>query len=78
MRWNYRVPSHDTTNLNLACRFGEVSAAKGSEVFLNVSNLFDQAPPLQPGTGIPGGFGGWPTVDDWIGRFYTLGVRYEF
>jgi outer membrane receptor protein involved in Fe transport len=74
--WNYEVPSHDTTNLNLAYKMGELSGAGRSEVFVNLSNLFDQGPPLLPGTGTPGGFGGWPASDDWIGRYVTVGFRY--
>ena len=75
--WNYKVPSHDTTNLNLAYKVGNPVAPGRSEVFLNISNLFDQGPPLLPGTGTPGGFGGWPASDDWIGRYITLGFRYS-
>ncbi len=75
--WAYKVPSHDTTNLNLAYKVGELSTSGKSEVFLNVSNLFDQGPPLLPGTGTPGGFGGWPASDDWIGRYITVGFRYS-
>ncbi len=76
--WNYEVPSHDTTNLNLAYKLGDTSGSSRTEIFLNVSNLFDQGPPLMPGTATPGGFNGWPASDDWIGRYYTLGARYQF
>ncbi len=76
--WNYEVPSHDSTNLNLAYKLGDLSGSNRAEVFLNVSNLFDQAPELMPGTGAPGGFNGWAQSDDWIGRYYTAGVRVSF
>lgn len=76
--WNYKVPSLGTANLNLAYKLGDLSGSGKTEVFFNVSNLFDKAPPLMPGTGTPGGFGGWPASDDWIGRYYTAGIRLQF
>lgn len=76
--WNYRVPSHHQTNLNLAYKLDGLAGTNKAEVFLNVSNVFDQAPELMPGTGAPGGFNGWAQSDDWIGRYYTLGARLSF
>jgi outer membrane receptor protein involved in Fe transport len=75
--WNYNVPSHATTNLNLSYKLGDTSRSSPTEVFLNVSNLFDKGPPLMPGTATPGGFNGWPASDDWIGRYFTVGFRYS-
>lgn len=76
--WAYTVPAHDTTNLNLMYRLAAASEASQAQVFLNISNVFDQAPELMPGTTTPGGFNGWAQSDDWIGRYITLGVRYQF
>ncbi|MBD3760945.1 TonB-dependent receptor [Rhizorhabdus sp.] len=56
-----------------------VEAGGGSfELFGNVSNLFDQKPPIIPGT-VPGV--NLPTniaIYDFIGRAFTAGVRFKF
>ncbi len=75
--WSYRVPAYGIVNLNVS--WDVISdGAKRVQVFGNVSNLFNHAPPLLPGTGIPGGFGQWPIGDDWIGQYFTGGVRFRF
>ena len=50
-----------------------------SEVYLNVSNLFDERAPLLPGTsGIPGLFYPTAAFEDDMGRFYTIGFKGRF
>jgi outer membrane receptor protein involved in Fe transport len=49
-------------------------------VFLNVRDLFDKQP--QPwasagGNGQIGALGGYSAIDDTLGRYLTLGVRYR-
>ena len=60
-----KIPAVAATNLNLAYAFHP--AAGKTEVYFNVQNLFNKSPP--PSAGRIGG-------DDYIGRFYTLGVRF--
>ncbi|MBL8551181.1 MAG: TonB-dependent receptor [Hyphomonadaceae bacterium] len=50
-----------------------------NELFLNVSNLFDERAPLLPGnSGIPGLFYPTAAFEDDMGRFYTVGFRGKF
>ncbi len=67
--------------LNLSWKVPNGGLAEQSEVFLNVQNLFNAKPPIgnQTNTGnAPGGFGGFATTDDPIGRYFTAGVRVKF
>lgn len=51
----------------------------GSEIFLNINNLFDRKPPVVPDISSPGLL--FPTdmsVYDVVGRFYTAGIRFRF
>ncbi len=66
--------------LNVAWELPTAGAGK-AELFANIQNLFDAAPPPAnaPGTATaPGGFGGFALTDDPIGRFYTAGIRMRF
>ncbi len=76
--WTYKVPSYHVFNLNLNADVGPVATPGRYTAFLNISNLFDKSPPMVPGTGTPGGNGGWVINDDWIGRYFTFGVRAKF
>ncbi len=76
--WTYKVPSYHVVNLNLNADIGPKDTPGRYQAFLNISNLFDKSPPLVPGTGTPGGNGGWVINDDWIGRYFTFGVRAKF
>jgi iron complex outermembrane receptor protein len=67
-------------SLNLAWQ-PESEALSKAEFFLNIQNLFNANPPLANATGTstaPGGFGGFATSDDPIGRYFTAGVRIKF
>ncbi|MDF7775295.1 TonB-dependent receptor [Sphingomonas sp. AOB5] len=58
-----------------------IPAAGKAEMFVNVQNLFNAAPPPanSPGTATsPGGFGGFAITDDPIGRYWTAGIRFRF
>ena len=62
-----RVPSISYTDMNLLYRF-----RPGTELYLNIRNLFDKMP-----TGVAGlsSGSGYPQIDDPVGRYYTVGVR---
>lgn len=67
--------------LNFSWKIPDAGIAKESEFFINVQNLFNADPPIgnQTNTGNgAGGFGGFATSDDPIGRYFTLGVRVKF
>jgi outer membrane receptor protein involved in Fe transport len=73
-----RIPPATFTNLRLAYQFkGELGQ---TEVFLNISNLFDaEAPPagFYGGQGGPGQQTPYVTYDDPLGRAFTFGVRFK-
>jgi iron complex outermembrane receptor protein len=77
VNWADRIRSYGVTNLNLSYTL-PMKASRQAQVFLNVSNLFDQAPAILPTTGTPGGGYPWILSDDWIGRYFTFGVRSKF
>ncbi len=64
------VPARWYTNVNMAFKTGP------GEIFVNVQNLFDQAPApfASYNSGLPGNNGVAPG-DDPIGRYYTVGFR---
>jgi iron complex outermembrane receptor protein len=72
-----KVPSVTYTNLNVGYRVPQSNL----DVYLNVQNVFDEgAPPAnyygtQANVGL---FGGYAIGDDPIGRYYSLGLRYQF
>lgn len=72
------VASVAYTNLNVAYSLPRTKTS----LFLNIQNLFDQAPPHAGhdlNQGIPGNSGnGWAVGDDVIGRYFILGVRARF
>jgi iron complex outermembrane receptor protein len=73
---NNHVAPFATTNLNVAWK--PKNGLGDAEVFLNVQNLFNAAPPATAFFGastIPGQFGGFAIGDDPIGRYFTAGVR---
>ncbi len=68
-------------SLNLSFKPQGDGFASGSEFFMNVQNLFNARPPIGNATNTgnaPGGFGGFATSDDPIGRYFTAGVRLKF
>jgi outer membrane receptor protein involved in Fe transport len=65
------VPSATYFNLNASMNFG---AQKNTEVFAQVNNLFDRAPPFAPQLAYPTN----PVYFDQIGRTYRFGVRMKF
>jgi outer membrane receptor protein involved in Fe transport len=64
------APAYYTTNLNVGYRFDEA----GSEIYLNIRNVFDKLP--TPVVGLSGG-SGFALTDDPVGRYYTVGFRYR-
>jgi len=64
------------TNLRLGFE-GEMNDT-GYEIFLNVTNLFDEAPPLAPSFGFTGSSHTNTSLFDTIGRRYNLGVNVRF
>jgi outer membrane receptor protein involved in Fe transport len=69
--YNVDVASVAYTDLNLGYK---VPGWGGDhEIFLNVQNLFDKAPPVYGGGDL-----GWTYQDDPIGRYVTVGVRGKF
>ena len=72
------VPAVAFTSLNVS--YGIESAYGKSELFLNVSNLFDKDPPPSAFYGSqtnPGGLQGFALGDDPVGRAFTFGVRFR-
>lgn len=71
------VPAYYTTNMSLTYRLPKWSGRL--QVYLNVQNVFDKlAPPVGANNvqgGLPGDFGSYALGDDFIGRYYVLGVR---
>jgi iron complex outermembrane receptor protein len=71
------IDPYSQTSLNVSYQLPSQMLGR-SEVFLNVQNLFDKAPPPANATGTaasPGGFGGFAFTDDAIGRYFTIGFR---
>ncbi|MES1202304.1 MAG: TonB-dependent receptor, partial [Pseudomonadota bacterium] len=77
---NYRIPYLPSMSVfDLTLSKSLTLGGSHGELYLNVSNLFDERAPLDPGTsGIPGLF--YPTAqfEDDMGRFYTVGVKGRF
>jgi outer membrane receptor protein involved in Fe transport len=72
------VASVAYTNLNLAYAI-DTESKGGFEVFLNVQNLFNQSPRIAIGPGSTAGQNAANVDgDDFVGRYYTTGVRYKF
>jgi len=74
------MPAFGQLGVNASWTVQNSHGSKG-EVFLNVQNLLNAAPPVAnaPGTSTsPGGFGGWAVTDDAVGRYFTMGVRFKY
>lgn len=70
------LPSVTYWDMRLSGNFGR---EENIEVFANINNLLDKAPPLSPG--LPGRTGIGVSVNslyDILGRRFTVGVNYEF
>lgn len=68
-----KVPSFATTNLNLTY---STLAHDALDVYVNVQNLFDREPPLwTAATSNPGVTGAYVRTDDFVGRYFTAGLR---
>jgi hypothetical protein len=62
-------------------RLGYASALNdgtGFEIYANVTNLFDEAPPLAPTFGFTGSIHTNTSLFDTVGRRYSLGVSISF
>lgn len=72
-----KIPSFGWTNLNLS--FTPRSAFKQSEFYINIQNLFDVKSPIATNsTANPGVIGAYISTDDYIGRYFTAGVKLKF
>jgi iron complex outermembrane receptor protein len=73
-----RIESTWYTDLNLSYLFRRSSGSQ-TEVYFNVTNLFNRQPPPAAlyGQGASGQFGGFVIGDDPIGAYYTVGFRYR-
>jgi len=69
------VPSVTTFDLSGRYRFG---ASKQFEAFAVVNNLFDQDPPVAPGTNSANFIQTNYELYETIGRYYVAGVRFRF
>jgi len=69
-----RIRPYALTNLTVT-----YAPTKGTEVYLNVTNLFDKQPDPFGSVGgsssVPGLFGGYPQGDDIVGRYFVVGFR---
>jgi iron complex outermembrane receptor protein len=75
---NNELDTFSTTNLAVTYR---PSGTYIPEMYVNVQNVFDNAPQGSGynGNGLRAGFrDGYPTGDNPMGRFYTLGLRLKF
>ena len=70
-----QVPSIITFNTGVHYQFGSVAGAP--ELYVQVSNLFDKAPPIL-GSSTLIGFQTASSMYDTMGRYFTLGVRASF
>jgi iron complex outermembrane receptor protein len=68
----YRSKSYTTVDLRLSLRLPDLSFAKGTEVALQINDLFDKRPPFFPGTD---GIGGTYNA---IGRYAAMSLRTSF
>jgi outer membrane receptor protein involved in Fe transport len=69
-----KVPSFTWTNLSLT--FAPDVEKMDVEFYVNVQNLFDRSPPHWiNSTATPGVFGAYVRTDDFVGRYYTAGMR---
>jgi outer membrane receptor protein involved in Fe transport len=74
------VPSVAFSNLTVTYHV-PVETLKQLDLYGTVQNVFNQMPPLTAFPGQqpnPGQFGGFALGDDYIGRYYTAGLRFEF
>ncbi|HWK35426.1 TonB-dependent receptor domain-containing protein [Sphingomonas sp.] len=73
-----KIPAFGWTNLNLSIT-PKSSWAKDFEFYINVTNLFDQKSPIAiNGSSDTGRFGAYISTDDFVGRYFTTGVRARF
>ena len=72
-----RVDAALFTNLRIGYS-SELSSRGTYEVFLNVSNLFDEDPPLAPSFAFTGSSHTNTSLFDIYGRRYNIGVRFNF
>lgn len=68
----YRSKGYTTADLRLSVRLPDTSFAKGTELALQINDLFDATPPFFPGTdGIGGAYNA-------IGRYAAMSLRTSF
>jgi iron complex outermembrane recepter protein len=74
-------PAFEEVGSNLTFDVGARYRLEGTsgepEIYLNVANLFDKAPPLLPSSALVGAQTN-VTLYDTLGRYYTAGVRVRF
>jgi len=70
-------PSHITHDLNVAYDFK--AAGHTGQAYVTVSNVFDTAPRIVGGAAAtPGNMPSTAGDDDYIGRYYTFGLRFKY
>jgi hypothetical protein len=68
------IPSIAFTNLTL--NYTLKQGLGTTDLYFNISNLFNQAPGLAGNGGsVPGLFGGFVAGDDTVGRYFQVGFR---
>ncbi len=69
-----KVPTFSWTNLNMT--YSADVKHMQMDIYFNIQNLFNNQPPAwTSSTNNPGLFGAYVRTDDFVGRYYTLGVR---
>jgi iron complex outermembrane receptor protein len=63
---------------DVGARFRMEAVGGMPELYLNVANVFDRAPPLAPAAASLIGFQTTSTLYDTMGRYYTAGIRLQF
>ena len=68
----YKRQGYTTVDLRLSLKLPDLPFAKGTEVALQINDLFDKTPPFFPGTdGIGGAYNA-------IGRYAAMSLRTSF
>ena len=64
------------TTVDLGARY-QLESSGSPQLYLNIQNVFDKAPPLIPSSALVGGQTNVGLYDT-IGRYFTAGVRLQF
>jgi iron complex outermembrane receptor protein len=72
------VASNTTVDVNLSYKFKDMGFLKSAQLFADVTNVFDKAPPFVNAYGINGASGYDGNNANPIGRVITIGLRTKF